>query len=106
MRTFKIYSLSNFQICNTVLINYSHHIIHYFPMIYLFHNWKFDFPEGSVLTNPLRIWEIQVGSLGRSGRPPEKEIAIHFSILARKIPCTEEPDGLQSVGSQKESYMT
>ena len=35
----------------------------------------------------------------------EKEIATHSSTLAWKIPWTEEPDGLQSVGSQ-ESNMT
>ena len=33
--------------------------------------------------------------------PLEKEMAIHFSILAWKIPWTEEPDGLQSTGWQK-----
>ena len=31
----------------------------------------------------------------------EKEMAAHFSIVAWKIPWTEEPGGLQSVGSQK-----
>ena len=31
----------------------------------------------------------------------EKEMANHFSILAWKIPWTEEPDGLQSMGSQR-----
>ena len=31
----------------------------------------------------------------------EKEMATHSSVLARKIPQTEEPDGLQSTGSQK-----
>ena len=31
----------------------------------------------------------------------EKEMAIHFSILAGKIPRTEEPGGLQSLGSQR-----
>ena len=30
--------------------------------------------------------------------PLEKEIAIHFSILAWEIPWTEEPGGLQSMG--------
>ena len=33
------------------------------------------------------------------GRSPEKEMAIHSSIPAWKIPWTEEPDGLLSVGS-------
>ena len=31
----------------------------------------------------------------------EKEMATHSSILAWEIPCTEEPGGLQSTGSQK-----
>ena len=31
----------------------------------------------------------------------EKEMATHFSILAWEIPQTEEPSGLQSMGSQK-----
>ena len=35
----------------------------------------------------------------------EKEIATHSNILAWKIPWTEEPGGLQSMGSQ-ESDMT
>ena len=36
------------------------------------------------------------------GSPPlEKEMATHSSILAWKIPWTEEPGGLQSVGSQR-----
>ena len=35
----------------------------------------------------------------------EKEMAVHSSILAWRLPWTEEPGGLQSVGSQ-ESDMT
>ena len=31
----------------------------------------------------------------------EKEIATHSSVLARRIPGTEEPDGLPSMGSQR-----
>ena len=33
--------------------------------------------------------------------PLEKEIATHSSILAWEIPWKEEPDGLQSMGSQE-----
>ena len=33
--------------------------------------------------------------------PLEKEMATHFSILAWKIPWTEEPGRLQSMGSQR-----
>ena len=38
--------------------------------------------------------------------PLEKEMATHSSILACEILWTEEPGGLQSMGSQKESVMT
>ena len=44
--------------------------------------------------------ETQVQSLGQEN-PLEKEIATHSSILPWKIPGTEEPGGLQSMGSQK-----
>ena len=44
--------------------------------------------------------EMQIGSLGRED-PLEKEMAIHFSILAQRIPWKEEPGGLQSVRSQR-----
>ena len=43
--------------------------------------------------------EIHVQSLGRED-PLEKEMAPHSSILACKVPWTEEPGGLQSMGSQ------
>ena len=36
----------------------------------------------------------------------EKEMATHSSILAWGIPWTEEPDGLQSIESDKELDMT
>ena len=35
------------------------------------------------------------------GRSPEKEMAIHSSILAWRIPWMEEPGRLQSTGSQR-----
>ena len=44
--------------------------------------------------------ETQVWFLGRED-PLEKEVAIHSRTLAWKIPWTEEPDRLQSVGSPK-----
>ena len=46
------------------------------------------------------MWEIWVRSLGREDLP-EKGMAIHSSMLARRIPGTEEPGGLQSMGSQR-----
>ena len=47
--------------------------------------------------------ETWVRSLGRE-IPLEKEMATQYSILARKIPLTEEPRGLQSMGPQRVGY--
>ena len=46
------------------------------------------------------MWETPVQSLGRED-PLEKEMASHSSTLAWKIPWTEEPGRLQSMGSQR-----
>ena len=46
------------------------------------------------------MWETWVRSLGQED-PLEKEMATHSSILAWRIPWTEEPGGLQSTGSQR-----
>ena len=48
------------------------------------------------------MWETWVQSLGRED-PLEKEIATHSSTLAWKIPWTEEPGRLQSMGSQSDT---
>ena len=56
------------------------------------------------INGPLRIHvpmqETQVQSLGQEDLL-EKGMATHSSILAWRIPWTEEPDGVQSMGSQK-----
>ena len=44
--------------------------------------------------------ESQIPSLGQED-PPEKEMATHSSILAWRIPWTEEPEGLWSIGLQR-----
>ena len=44
--------------------------------------------------------DMQVWSLGQEDTL-EKEMAIHSSILAWEIPCTEEPGRLESRGLQK-----
>ena len=44
--------------------------------------------------------EVHVGFLRLEG-PLEKEVATHSGILAWRIPWTEEPGGLQSMGSQR-----
>ena len=46
------------------------------------------------------MWKTWVQSMGWED-PLEKEMATHSSILAWKIPWTEEPGRLQSMGSQR-----
>ena len=58
------------------------------------------FPGGSGVKNLPASEEIQVQSLSWED-PLEKEMATHSSILAWKIPWTEEPGKLQSTGSQR-----
>ena len=65
----------------------------------------FCFPDGSVVKNAPAKQEIRVQSLVWED-PLKKEIATPSSILVGEIPWTEEPGGLQSMGSQKESETT
>ena len=58
------------------------------------------FPGGSMVKNLPAMQETRVQSLGWED-PLEKEMATHSSSLAREIPWTEEPGGLQSMGSQR-----
>ena len=51
------------------------------------------------------MWEIWVRSIGRED-PLEKEMATHSSILAWKIPWTEDPGRLQSKGSQSRTRLS
>ena len=61
----------------------------------------FVFPLVSqMVKNPPAMWETWVQSLGWEV-PLEEGMATHSSILARRIPWTEEPGGLQSMGSQR-----
>ena len=53
-----------------------------------------------LVKNLLAMQETQVRSPDQKD-PLEKGMATHSSILAWRIPWTQEPDGLQSVGSQK-----
>ena len=42
-----------------------------------------------------------MGSVPGSGRSPGEGLGIQSSLLAWRIPCTEEPGGLQSIGLQR-----
>ena len=53
-----------------------------------------------MVKNVLAMQESRVRFLGQED-PLEKEMATYSSILAWKIPWTEEPGGLQSMGLQR-----
>ena len=53
-----------------------------------------------MVKNMPAIQDTQVWSLGQED-PLEKEMATHSSILAWRIPCTEEPGGLHSMALQR-----
>ena len=53
--------------------------------------------------NPLAMQETGVQSLGQE-ELPQTGMATHSSILAWRIPRTEEPGGLQSMGLQRVGY--
>ena len=53
-----------------------------------------------MVNNLPAIQETQVRSQGQKD-PMEKGMATHSSVLAQRIPWTEEPGGLQSMGSQR-----
>ena len=53
-----------------------------------------------MVKNPPAMQETWVLSLGWE-EPREKEVTTHSSILAWRIPWTEEPARLQSMGSQR-----
>ena len=61
--------------------------------------------EGAFLKNLPAMQETQVQSLGWED-PLEEGVAIHSSILAWRIPWTEDPGGPQSMGSQSQTRLS
>ena len=68
--------------------------------ILTFDIFKEDFPVAQTVKNLPAMQEPRVQFLGWEV-PLEKGMAIHSSILAWRIPWTEKPGGLQSMGSQR-----
>ena len=62
-----------------------------------------DFPGGAVAESTWQGRRRRRCGFDPRGRqdPLEEEMATHSSCLAWRIPCTEEPGGLQSVGVTK-----
>ena len=78
----------------------SYHMLDTFKIITFVHsNWGASWVAQWSRVHP-PVQETWVRSLGQED-PLEKEMATHSSILAWKILWTEEPGGLQSMGSQK-----
>ena len=73
------------------------HTIYYFIDTIL---WNGDLPSGSAVKNPPAMQETWVQFLGWED-PLKKEMATDSSILAWRIPWTEDPGGLQSTGLQR-----
>ena len=65
-----------------------------------FYYWVVSLRASLVAQNQPAMQETRVKSLGQEDSL-EKGMAIHSSILAWEIPWTEEPGGLQPMGSQK-----
>ena len=63
-------------------------------------SYLFGLPWWLWVKNQPATWETWVRSLGWE-EPLEKEVAAHSSVLAWRIPWTEEPGGLQTTGSQR-----
>ena len=59
-----------------------------------------DFPSGSVVKNP----PAKAGDTGDLSSIPGSEMATHSSILAWRIPGTEEPHGLQPRGLRRAEH--
>ena len=94
---FILYIYSWFSLKNVCLLR-----IHPFLLCHPFH-WHMGFPgatSGKESVCQSRRCKTWVQSLG--GKDPlEEGMATQFSILAWKIPWTEEPGGLQSIGSHR-----
>ena len=61
---------------------------------------ELSFLVALMVKTPPAVQETQVRSLGRED-PLEKVIATHSSMLACRLPRTEEPGGLQFMGLQR-----
>ena len=60
-------------------------------------------PEAQMVKKSPAVQETCLLSLGQED-PLEKGMATHSSILAWRMPWTEEPGGLQSMGSQRVAH--
>ena len=67
--------------------------------------YSWAFLVAQLVKNVPAMWENWVQSLGGED-PLEEGMATHSSILAWRIPCTEEPGGLLSMGLQSQTQLS
>ena len=81
---------------------YTH--MRYIYILYIIYIYKIWASQVALVVKnlPANVEDVRDASLiPGSGRTPEEGMATYFSILTWRIPWTEEPDGLQSIGSQR-----
>ena len=62
-------------------------------------------PVAQMVKSLPAVWETWLQFLGQED-PLEKEMANYSSILAWKIPWTEEPDGVQPMGAKSRAWLS
>ena len=82
-------------VVNSASINIGEHVSFWSTVLS-----RWGFPGASTVKRLPAMQETRVRFLGQED-PLEKEMAIHSSTFAWKIPWTEEPDRLQSMGLQR-----
>ena len=93
-------SLSNFEMFNSVVLTIVNKIVGKFSFVLNVWEMKWLDRVAQTVKRLSTMQETWVRSLGREDLL-EKEMAIHSSTIAWKIPRTEEPGRLQSMGSQR-----
>ena len=89
-----LHSVLQGQICLLLQVSIDFLLLHSSPLW-----WTVSLVAQTVKYLPA-MWEARVRSLGQED-PLDKEMATHSSTLAWRIPWTEEPGRLQSMGSQR-----
>ena len=99
----KWYKQNKFSLfcCYACFLSPTHHVLRFFiTQINPAPNMNWASLAAQTVKTPPAIWETQVWSLGWED-PLQEGTATHYSILAWRIPWTEEPGGHQCMGSQR-----
>ena len=78
----------------TLLLLFLKRFLNYLRTFIILFNLKWGFPHGTKVVKNLPVNAGGSDSIPGSGISLEKQMAIHFSILAWEVPWTEEPGGL------------